>query len=97
MSFATVIGGAIAASVLDFSRHMDNRGQIRQFNKLNMVEGMFAVLARVSQGVIDNGYHCMAPWKTLPAEIKHCEQRQRRVRGRVHIRETISRALEDMH
>jgi hypothetical protein len=96
-SFAAMIGGAVAGRILDFSRHKDNRERIRRIDKLHTVEGMSAVFERMVEGAVDNGYHCMAPWKILPPEIKGEEPIPKRLRERAHICETISRALEDMH
>lgn len=95
-SFATMIRGG-GARTLDFSRHTDNRERIRRVDRLCAVEGMSAVFERILEGAIDNGYHCMAPWKLLPPEVKGEEVVPKRLRERAHICETISRALEDMH
>jgi hypothetical protein len=96
-SFATMIGGAVAARMLDFSRHADNRVRIRRVDKLRTMEGMAAVFESMVVGVVDNGYHCMAPWKLLPSEVRDEEPRARRGRERAHICETFSRCLENMH
>jgi hypothetical protein len=96
-SFATMIGGALAGRILDFSRHKDNRGRIRRIDKLHTVEGMSAVFETMVGSAVDNGYHCMAPWKILPSGPKGEEPGAKRLRERAHICETISRALEDMH
>jgi hypothetical protein len=96
-SFATMIGGAVAGRILDFSRHEDNRGRIRRVDKLHTVEGMSAVFETMVGGAVDNGYHCMAPWKILPPENKGEESGPKRLRERAYICETISRALEAMH
>lgn len=95
-SFSTMIGGAVAARILDFARHKDNRETIRQIDRLHTVEGMSAVFDKMVKGGVDNGYHCMAPWKMLPI-LNTEEPRERRLRGREYIRETISRALEGMY
>ncbi|KAF7502928.1 hypothetical protein GJ744_004804 [Endocarpon pusillum] len=95
-SFATMIGGAIAGRILDFSRHKDNRERIRRIDKLHTVEGMSAVFETMVESAVDNRYHCISPWKILPLEFNGCEPTQKRLRERAHICETISRALEDM-
>lgn len=97
-SYATVIGGAVAARILDFARHSDNRDRIRNRDKLTKVEGMSAVFETMVGSAVDNGYHCLAPWKILPSQIRGEEAGpKRRLRERAHICETISRALEDMY
>jgi subtilisin family serine protease len=95
-SFATMIGGAVAGRILDFSRHKDNRERIRRTDKLYTVEGMSAVFERMVEGAVDNGYHCIAPWKILSPEVKDEAPTPKRLRERAYICETISRALEDM-
>lgn len=89
-SFATMIGAAVAARILDFSRQQDISGKLRLVHKLNTVEGMSAVFFKMVQGV-DNGYHCMAPWKILPPESESVSERSSK---RAYVCETISRALE---
>jgi subtilisin family serine protease len=96
-SYATVIGGALAARILDFAQHKDNRGRIRRADKLKTVEGMSAVFETMVGNAVDNGYHCLAPWKILPDEITGEDTEPMRLRGRAYICETISRALEEMH
>jgi hypothetical protein len=96
-SYATVIGGAVAARILDFARHTDNRGRIRKAEKLKTVEGMSAVFETMVGSAVDNGYHCLAPWKILPNEIRGETSGPKRLRDRAAICETISRALADMH
>ncbi|KAF7503457.1 hypothetical protein GJ744_003716 [Endocarpon pusillum] len=95
-SFATMIRGAIAGRILDFSRHKDNRERIRRIDKLHTVEGMSAVFETMVESAVDNRYHCMSPWKILPLGFNGGEPTQKRLRERAHICETISRALEDM-
>jgi hypothetical protein len=96
-SFATVIGAAVAGRILDFSRHKENHESIRSVEKLNTVEGMSAVFARMVKGAVDNGYHCMAPWKILPPGIPGEGEMKKRLRERADVCETISRALEAMY
>jgi subtilisin family serine protease len=96
-SYAAVIGGAVAARILDFAQHKDNRGRIRRIEKLKTVEGMSAVFDTMVGSAVDNGYRCMAPWKILPSEIRGEEMGPKRLRERAHICESISRALEEMH
>lgn len=96
-SIATMIGGALAGRILDFSRHKDNRERIRRINKLRTVEGMSAVFETMVGNAVDNGYHCMAPWKIFPPRLKVEEPELKRSQERAYICETISRALEDMH
>jgi hypothetical protein len=97
-SYATMIGAAVAGRILDFTRHKDTCERIRRVDKLKTVEGMSAVFSRMVNGVVDNGYHCMAPWKILPPETLGESNREtrdeKRSRERADVCETISRALE---
>jgi subtilisin family serine protease len=93
-SYATMIGAAVAGRILDFTRHKDNCVRIRRVEKLNTVEGMSAVFSEMVNGAVDNGYHCMAPWKILPPEVPGENPESKRSRERAYICETISRALE---
>jgi hypothetical protein len=97
-SYATMIGAAVAGRILDFTRHKDTCERIRRVEKLKTVEGMSAVFSRMVNGVVDNGYHCMAPWKILPPEIPGESNQEtkdeKRSRERADVCETISRALE---
>jgi hypothetical protein len=94
-SYATMIGGAITGRILDFSRHKDIRGGVREIHKLRTVEGMSAVYEKMVQG-IDNGYRCMAPCRLLSHPYRREEPKVRRREERVHICETISRAVEEL-
>lgn len=99
-SYATMIGGAIAGRILDFSRQKHNREKIRSIHKLQTVEGMSTVFAKMAAAAVDNGYHCMAPWKILPlgdSELENEDPTAKRLRERDYICETISRCLEEMH
>ncbi|OIW27244.1 hypothetical protein CONLIGDRAFT_715761 [Coniochaeta ligniaria NRRL 30616] len=95
-SYATMIAAGVAGRILDFSRQKDSRANIRRIDKLRTVEGMSAVFETMVKGAVDNGYHCMRPWSILPPEVRGEDQPSKRLRGRAHICETISRALEDM-
>lgn len=97
-SYATMIGAAVAARILDFARHKDVRAKLRCAESLKTVEGMSAVFALMARGAVDNGYHCLSPWKLIPLEIGEEEEAAvRRTRVRQHICESISRALEYMY
>ncbi|KAF3000401.1 hypothetical protein E8E14_001268 [Neopestalotiopsis sp. 37M] len=95
-SFSTIIAGALAGRLLDFSRQQNISDQIRHHERLDTVEGMSAVLSAMVKGAIDNGYHCIAPWKILP-DIVEPEPTRRRHEQRMYIRETISRALDSLY
>ena len=73
-SLSTVIGTALAARILDFSRHPDIRGCLKDARHLRRVEGMSAVFAEMVDDP-DNGYHCMTPLKLLPRNYEE-EDRQ---------------------
>jgi hypothetical protein len=49
----------VAARILDFSRHTDNRERIQRVDRLCTVQGMSAVFERMVEGAVDNGYHCI--------------------------------------
>ncbi|KAK8867391.1 hypothetical protein PGQ11_005969 [Apiospora arundinis] len=95
-SYSAVIGAALAGRILDFSRQPLARQQLRRSLDLSRVEGMSAVFARMAKGAVDNGYHCIAPWKIMPS-LDHVDGAKRKEAQRAHICETISRALEDMY
>ncbi|KAH8897707.1 hypothetical protein GQ53DRAFT_712148 [Thozetella sp. PMI_491] len=98
-SFATMIGAALAARLLDFARHKDVRDRLRSADRLNTVEGISAVFFEMARSTVDNNYHCMAPWKLIPRPTGAGEEEPsaRRLRERAHVCETISRALEGMY
>ncbi|KAF7530971.1 hypothetical protein G7054_g9332 [Neopestalotiopsis clavispora] len=95
-SFSTIIAGALASRLLDFSRQRDVREKIRYCERLDTVEGMSAVFSAMVKGAVDNGYHCIAPWKILP-DIPEPEPARRRHEQRMYIVETISRALDILY
>ncbi|KAH7311135.1 hypothetical protein BKA65DRAFT_575201 [Rhexocercosporidium sp. MPI-PUGE-AT-0058] len=64
-SVATAIGAALAARIIDFSRHKDARGHIKHASELKRIEGISSVFAKMAEGGNDNGYHCIAPWRIL--------------------------------
>ena len=80
-SYATMIGAAVAGRILDFTRHKDHCERIRRVEKLKTVEGMSAVFSRMVNGVVDNGYHCMAPWKYCPRKSQENQIRRPRTRS----------------
>jgi hypothetical protein len=86
-SVSTMIGAALAARILDFSRHPDTRAHIKDADHLKEVEGMSEVFAEMVDDP-DNGYHCMAPWKLLP-EIADRQISE----ARIEISRRISNAL----
>lgn len=96
-SYSAVIGAALAGRILDFSRQPLARRQLRRPADLSRVEGMSAVFARMAKGAVDNGCHCIAPWKIMPSLDHAIDGAKWKEAQRVHICETISRALEDMY
>ena len=88
-SVSTVIGAALAARILDFSRHPDTRIYIKDAKYLRGVEGMSEVFAEMVDDP-DNGYHCMSPWKLLPND--HEEQPMEELR--IEVSRRISNALK---
>jgi hypothetical protein len=95
-SFSTIIAGALAARLLDFSRQQGVREKIRHRDRLDTVEGMSEVFSAMVKGAVDNGYHCIAPWKILPSTAE-LESARRRHEQRMYISETISRALDNLY
>ncbi|PYI24682.1 hypothetical protein BO99DRAFT_438966 [Aspergillus violaceofuscus CBS 115571] len=94
-----VIGAGVAARLLDFSRQLGIQDCICWIDRLSTVEGMLEVFNKTSKGAVDNGYHCIAPWKILPPELDVDDQdpAAKRLRQRTDICETISRALETIY
>jgi hypothetical protein len=65
-SIATSIAAAIAARVIDFSRHEDCKripSALRE--RLKTVDGMSAVFRKMANEEPSNGYDCVAPWRVL--------------------------------
>jgi hypothetical protein len=60
-SFSTIIAGAIAAHILDFSNHEDVRDKITDVRYLREVEGMTSVFASMRSVQVD-GYLVLEPW-----------------------------------
>ncbi|KAJ3938315.1 uncharacterized protein N0V96_011560, partial [Colletotrichum fioriniae] len=95
-SFATVIGAALAARIIDFSRQQDIRGQIRKPEHLKRVEGMASVFAKMAR--MDGGYQCIAPWRLLPLmEYEDLMDVSNRPYVRHRICEVISGALDEVY
>ncbi|KAH8721548.1 hypothetical protein GQ44DRAFT_687256 [Phaeosphaeriaceae sp. PMI808] len=86
-SFSTIIAGAIAAHILDFSNHEDVRGQITHVKYLREVEGMTSVFASMGSAEV-NGYQVLEPW-TLKAHNRPEEL------DRKELRQEICRKLSD--
>lgn len=78
-SFSTIIAGAIAAHILDFSNHDDVRDQIKDAKSLREVDGMTSVFVSM-QSAKSNGYLVLEPWNlqahNRPAELDVRELRQ---------------------
>jgi hypothetical protein len=90
-SFSTIIAGAIAAHIIDFSNHPDTKDKIRDVWFLREVEGMASVFASMIV-VKKNGYHILEPWKLM----KHYQTMALdRERLRQEICRNISKALVD--
>lgn len=98
-SFSTVIGGGVAARLLDFSTQQGIQSSIRRVDRIRTVEGMSEVFNKMSKESVDNGYHCIAPWKILPPESSVDDQDEagKRLKQRNDVCETISRALETIY
>ena len=97
-SYSAIIGGAIAGLILDFSRQKDIRSAIPYSERLKTFEGMQAVFIEMADGVVDNTYHCMAPWKLLPLQVfGDNDQSDFRSQARLYISQTISRALQILY
>lgn len=95
-SYSAVIGAALAVRILDFSRQPLARQDIRGAADLSRVEGMSAVFACMVRGAVDNGYHCITPWKIMPS-LDRVDGVKGKEAQRAHICETISRALKNMY
>ncbi|KAH8598650.1 hypothetical protein B0O99DRAFT_684037 [Bisporella sp. PMI_857] len=61
-SFSTIIAGAIAAHIIDFSNRSDTKDNILDVWYLREVEGMTSIFASMKT-VKKNGYHILEPWK----------------------------------
>ncbi|KAK1540415.1 extracellular alkaline serine protease [Colletotrichum paranaense] len=95
-SLATAIGAALAARIIDFSRHQDIRGRIRKPEHLKRVEGMASVFAKMAR--MDGGYQCIAPWRLLPLmEYEDLMDVSNRPYVRHRICEVISGALDEVY
>ncbi|KAI3530064.1 extracellular alkaline serine protease [Colletotrichum filicis] len=95
-SLATAIGAALAARIIDFSRHQDIRGRIRKPEHLKRVEGMASVFAKMAR--TDGGYQCIAPWRLLPLmEYEDLMDVSNRPYVRHRICEVISGALDEVY
>jgi hypothetical protein len=92
-SFATMIGGALAARIIDFSRQKDIRKRIRKIDRLHEVGRMSAIFDKMVNNAVDNNYHCIAPWKILEHEGGDRSLPTPRYKQRECVCETISRAL----
>lgn len=83
-SFATMIRETVAARILDFSRHSDNREKIWRIDKLRTVEGTSEMFRNMVGNAVENHYHCISPWKILPPEIHDEDPKKKRLRERAH-------------
>lgn len=90
-SFSTIIAGAIAAHIIDFSNHSDTKDKIRDVWYLREVEGMTSVFASM-RAVKKSEYHILEPWKLK----KHYQTKALdREELRQEICRNISKALGD--
>jgi len=92
-SFSTIIAGAIAAHIIDFSNHSDTKDHIRDVWYLREVAGMTSVFASMKV-VKKSGYHVLDPWILMrhygPKTLSKWELRRK-------ICENISEALGNMY
>jgi hypothetical protein len=86
-SFSTIIAGAIAAHIIDFSNHQDTRDEILDVWYLREVEGMTSVFASM-KAVKTNGYLVLEPWNLM----KHSRTREL---DRKDLRQEICRNLSE--
>jgi hypothetical protein len=63
-SFSTIIAAAVAAQILDFSRHPEVSLKPYDASTLREVHGMSAVFLKMAVAK-ENGYLCLAPWELL--------------------------------
>ncbi|KAK6535372.1 hypothetical protein TWF694_001833 [Orbilia ellipsospora] len=62
-SYATFIGAAVAALILDFTRQ--EGVNIRNERKLKRFPGMSAIFKIMAEGGKDGDYECVVPWKLM--------------------------------
>ncbi|KAF3905696.1 Ankyrin-3 [Arthrobotrys entomopaga] len=86
-SYATFIGAAVAALVLDFARQ-----GVRNPHKLKKFRGMSAVFKLMARGGKDGEYECVGPWKLMGIPPRSRDN----AILRTIIRETISVHLDDV-
>jgi len=91
-SFATAIGAALAARIIDFSRHTDCQALIEEAQYLKTTDGMSAIFALLASGGHDGDYHCIAPWRLLE-DVNGAHDRTQK---RAEICGAINRALKHM-
>lgn len=90
-SFSTIIAGAIAAHILDFTNHSDMKNKIQYIRYIREVEGMTSVFASMT-AVRKNGYHVIQPWKLMEnAQGIKSDKEDRREDIRRKISEALSK------
>ncbi|KAI0459791.1 hypothetical protein F5B21DRAFT_197985 [Xylaria acuta] len=93
-SMSTAIGAALAARLIDFSRHKDSRENLKgEASHLKFVAGMESVLSKMAGGPSGDGYYCVAPWRLLES-TRTCVDRAAK---RAAICETIKVALRERY
>jgi hypothetical protein len=96
-SFSTAVGAAIAARILDFSRHPDTRPMLDRATDLKKVEGMLSVFGKMS--VSDGNYRCMVPWticemRSIDGEDRAETRRRKRLEACSQMRDALRRIYE---
>lgn len=83
------MAAGLAAKLLDFSRQPDVRMWMSQASrdKMRTKAGMSAILGEMARNNANEGYHCLAPWEILPADL--ADRRDSGVVNRGKVRDDI--------
>ncbi|KAK6527550.1 hypothetical protein TWF694_004533 [Orbilia ellipsospora] len=93
-SYATFVGAAVAALLIDFARQSDVEAEPEDVRTLKTVNGMTAVFEIMSKGGRDDNYDCVVPSKLLGnSDIKARARSRKKIWGRISVAlESVDRA-----
>ncbi|KAF3917680.1 Ankyrin-3 [Arthrobotrys entomopaga] len=85
-SYATFVGAAVAALIIDFAMQSDVKAEPEDIRNLKTVSGMSAVFEIMAKGGRDSGYDCVVPTKLLGnSDIRARDKSRERIWYRISI------------
>ncbi|EHK17752.1 uncharacterized protein TRIVIDRAFT_66654 [Trichoderma virens Gv29-8] len=100
-SFSTAIATGLAGRLLEFSRHSDCQGRLKNASMMKVKDGMAKILKAMA--VKDGHFNCLKPWMLLPKELQNqipfnndiFPTEAEKMAARDYIRNVMSQRLSD--